>query len=190
MRWKRSKKIRRVNAPVGAAAYLAGQRQALDTAREKIAEFVKLAEAKGIDPAPLVGTIVADMQRIENAVLLAATTPLSPRRAGTSPVDAPAQTRHLYRPILRPAGFATLPRGLKGDYTEIPAFLKGKRDLPVSAHPHGVIATDRALTADEMERFDLAAVDTPADGPGDAPWRSARRNGAREHSLEKGRCPT
>lgn len=64
-------------------------------------------------------------------------------------------TRTLYRPLLRPAGFATLPRGLVWEYVEAPAYVTQRPDLPRSTHLHGVIATDRPLTPDEIERFDL-----------------------------------
>ena len=64
-----------------------------------------------------------------------------------------------YRPLLRPASFCTLPKGLVWDYVEVPANradIAAKRGLPVSKHPHGIISTDRSLTAEERERFDLA----------------------------------
>jgi hypothetical protein len=64
---------------------------------------------------------------------------------------------HLYRPLLRPATFATLPAGVAWEYAEMPPSLAHRRpDVPMSTHVHGVIRTDRALTADECERFDLA----------------------------------
>lgn len=67
---------------------------------------------------------------------------------------------HRYIPLLRPAGFATLPSGLRWDYVEAPAMpgLCRRDDIPLSAHRYGIIATDRALTADERDRFDLRLV--------------------------------
>ena len=67
---------------------------------------------------------------------------------------------HLYRPILRPASFATLPSGVKWCYVEAPTMygLYAGSDLPRSRHLFGVIATDRALTAQEAAHFDLLPV--------------------------------
>ena len=63
---------------------------------------------------------------------------------------------NLYRPLLRPASFCTLPAGIAWEYAEIPADLAlGRPDLPVSSHRYGVIKTGRSLTAAERERFDL-----------------------------------
>jgi hypothetical protein len=67
---------------------------------------------------------------------------------------------HLYRPLLRPASFCTLPKGLVWDYVEAPANrpdIAAKRGLPISKHAHGIISTDRALTAEEQTNFDLEA---------------------------------
>ena len=65
--------------------------------------------------------------------------------------------RHYYRPLLRPAGFATMPPGLKWDYVEVPREIAHLRpSLPVSAHRHGIIACERELTEDECQRYDLA----------------------------------
>ncbi len=76
--------------------------------------------------------------------------------------------RHHYRPLLRPAGFATMPPGLKWDYVEVPREIAHLRpSLPVSAHRHGVIACERELTEDECQRYDLARepiTSTPAPG--------------------------
>ena len=62
-----------------------------------------------------------------------------------------------YIPLLRPAGFGTLPRGVGWRYTEAPAMpgLANRLDLPRSAYTFGVIETDRVLTAAEAEHFDL-----------------------------------
>ena len=62
-----------------------------------------------------------------------------------------------YISLLRPAGFATLPRGLDWTYVEVPAYVTLRPDLPRSLHPHGVIEC-RQLTPDEIERFDLREV--------------------------------
>lgn len=60
-----------------------------------------------------------------------------------------------YIPLFRPAGYATLPRGLQWSYVEAPAYITLRPDLPRSQHPHGVIETERPLTKDEMRDFDL-----------------------------------
>lgn len=64
---------------------------------------------------------------------------------------------HLYQPLLRPASFATLPSGVKWHYVEAPTMhgLYAGFDLPQSRHRFGVIATDRALTSQEADHFDL-----------------------------------
>ena len=65
-------------------------------------------------------------------------------------------SENTYRPLLRPVGCATLPNGLEWDYVEMPPDLAAYRaDVPRSSHRYGVIRTARALTADEMSRFDL-----------------------------------
>ena len=75
------------------------------------------------------------------------------------PVSAAAPARYLYRPLLRPAGFATMPTGLKWDYVEVPRDIAHLRpNLPVSAHRYGVIACDRELTEKECRNFDLEQV--------------------------------
>lgn len=64
---------------------------------------------------------------------------------------------HLYRPVLRPPGYATLPHGVRWDFVEVPPRLAHMRpDLPVSAYYYGIISTDRELTARERATFDLA----------------------------------
>jgi hypothetical protein len=65
---------------------------------------------------------------------------------------------NVYRPTLRPASFCTLPQGVKWDYVEVPLSISGRPDLPISVHRYGVIKTDRALTKDEMQHFDLVEV--------------------------------
>ena len=55
-------------------------------------------------------------------------------------------TQHRYVPLVRPASFTTLPRGVSWGYVEAPAMpgLTRQTDLPLSRHRYGVIATDRA----------------------------------------------
>lgn len=61
-----------------------------------------------------------------------------------------------YRPMIRPASMVTLPVGVKWEFVEAPHEIAHLRsDLPVSANRHGVIATDRPLTLEEREQFDL-----------------------------------
>ena len=57
---------------------------------------------------------------------------------------------NLYIPLYRPAHWTTLPQGVKWEYAEKP--------FPVSRHTHGVIKTDRPLTADEIATFQLKPV--------------------------------
>jgi hypothetical protein len=66
---------------------------------------------------------------------------------------------NMYRPLARPAGFCTLPRGLQWDFVEVPSDMAHRRpELPVSRHRYGVISTDRPLTQDEQARFSLQPV--------------------------------
>ena len=82
---------------------------------------------------------------------------LEPR--APQPVTAADPARYLYRPMLRPAGFATMPAGLKWDYVEVPREIAHLRqNLPVSAHRYGVIACERELTEKERHNFDLEPV--------------------------------
>ena len=75
------------------------------------------------------------------------------------PLPPAGSVRHVYRPLLRPAGFATMPAGLKWDYIEVPRDIAHLRpNLPVSAHRYGVIACDRELTEKECRNFDLEQV--------------------------------
>lgn len=68
---------------------------------------------------------------------------------------------NLYTPTLRPAGFQTLPPGLKWDYVEAPnaAFLASihmrRPELPLSQHFFGVISTERPLIQEELEAYEL-----------------------------------
>jgi len=62
--------------------------------------------------------------------------------------------RHIYKPLLRPAAFAGLPKGW--DYIAAPPDLAHKRpDIPVSSHIHGVIGYHRQLRQDEVKSHDL-----------------------------------
>ena len=71
-------------------------------------------------------------------------------------------TEWLYRPLLRPAGFCTLPEGLSWNYIEIPSeYPADRRDLPISRHRLGIIATRRQLTAKGRYTFDLEQVFGP-----------------------------
>ena len=82
---------------------------------------------------------------------------LEPRAA--QPTTAADPARYLYRPMLRPAGFATMPAGLKWDYVEVPREIAHLRqNLPVSAHRYGVIVCERELTEKECRNFDLEPV--------------------------------
>jgi hypothetical protein len=61
---------------------------------------------------------------------------------------------HLYRPLLRPAVFAGLPKGWY--YAEAPPDIAHKRpDLPASTWRYGVIAYERKLTPEEVAQHDL-----------------------------------
>lgn len=65
-----------------------------------------------------------------------------------------------YRMMYRPAGFGTLPRGVFWQYAEAPRMfgLCTRTDLPTSQHTFGVIETDRPLTDEERETFEIAIV--------------------------------
>jgi len=65
-----------------------------------------------------------------------------------------------YVPLLRPASEATLPTGLQWQYAEAPWDLLNRPDLPRSGHQHGVIATSRALTLVECDRFSMRFLGT------------------------------
>ncbi len=62
-----------------------------------------------------------------------------------------------YRTTLRPASGGGVPLGVRWEYVEAPAMtaLCIRHDLPLSRHRYGVIATDRALTAEELDHFDI-----------------------------------
>jgi hypothetical protein len=66
-------------------------------------------------------------------------------------------TKHLYKPLFRPAAFAGLPKGW--DYVEAPPDIAHKRpDIPMSRWIHGVIAYDRQLSREECHQHDLEFV--------------------------------
>lgn len=57
---------------------------------------------------------------------------------------------------LRPASCTTLPPGLTWAFVEMPPDIAHQRsDLPRSAHRFGVIATERPLTQEELERYEI-----------------------------------
>lgn len=65
----------------------------------------------------------------------------------------------IYQPLLRPASRYTLPTDIGWDYVELPRDSNFNRpDLPRSSKLHGIIKTDRQLTSDECEHFDLREV--------------------------------
>lgn len=63
-----------------------------------------------------------------------------------------------YRTTLRPAGGGGLPPGVRWQYIEVPADDWREIHLPRSRHRYGVIETDRELTQDELEHFDIVPV--------------------------------
>ncbi len=82
-----------------------------------------------------------------------------PERPDAGPGRSAGAARHRYRPLLRPAGFATMPAGLKWDYVEVPREIAHLRpNLPVSRHRYGVIVCERELTKTECRHFDLEQV--------------------------------
>ena len=64
-----------------------------------------------------------------------------------------------YRTTLRPAAFGGLPHGVGYRYVEAPydLLLPGSMppDMPRSKHRYGVVETDRELTPEELEHFDI-----------------------------------
>lgn len=64
-----------------------------------------------------------------------------------------------YTLLYRPPSFATLPRGIGWTLLARPTIpssgYERRTDLPTSEHPFGIVAFDRELTADEMDRFEL-----------------------------------
>jgi hypothetical protein len=65
----------------------------------------------------------------------------------------------LYVPLLRPAGFESLPPKIRWEYVEAPRSEAHRfPNLTRSSNVHGVIRTHRALTPDECNTFDLKGV--------------------------------
>ena len=64
-----------------------------------------------------------------------------------------------YTPRYRPPTSVTLPRA-RWTLRERPAVgFPLRTDLPVSRYPHGVVVFDRALTAQELDDYELDIVD-------------------------------
>ena len=61
-----------------------------------------------------------------------------------------------YRPLRRPASMVSLPAGVAWSFVAAPWDLAHVRtDLPRGDTRFGLIATDRALTAEECESYEL-----------------------------------
>lgn len=63
-----------------------------------------------------------------------------------------------YRMLYRPAGFATLPKGIQWEFVEVPPGHPNPYRLEISAFPFGLFRTDRPLTADELTTFEIVEV--------------------------------
>jgi len=67
-----------------------------------------------------------------------------------------------YRTTLRPAAFGGLPAGVGYRYVELPpepwAYAGQAGNLPISRHRYGVIETDRELTPQDLDHFDIVPV--------------------------------
>lgn len=73
--------------------------------------------------------------------------------------------QYRYRPRYRPPRFATLPPGLVWEFVEMPPDIAHRRpEVPRSAHRFGVVATARALTDEELERFELDVHESASAG--------------------------
>ena len=79
------------------------------------------------------------------------------RMTTLNPASATEDEMNTYTMRYRPAGFGTLPRDIRWDYVAMPTIfgLCGRRDLPSSNRTFGVIQTDRPLTPDELETFEI-----------------------------------
>lgn len=65
-----------------------------------------------------------------------------------------------YRMLYRPAYFATLPPGLKWEFVEAPQNIAHRRtDIPCSWYQFGVFKTDRPLTKEELEIYEIVPVE-------------------------------
>ena len=63
---------------------------------------------------------------------------------------------YLYRPVLRPVSFASMPSDITWDYVEAPAdtlIIAQRRSIPISRHLYGIIATNRPFTPEERQRY-------------------------------------
>jgi len=61
---------------------------------------------------------------------------------------------YIYRPTIRPPGYATVPNGWR--YVEVPLEIAARRrDLPVSRYRYGLIGYDHRLDRPDEERFAL-----------------------------------
>jgi hypothetical protein len=61
-----------------------------------------------------------------------------------------------YRPTIRPASMVALPPGVRWEFVEAPWDIAHVRtDLPRCETRYGLISTDRPLTAEECEHFEL-----------------------------------
>ena len=82
----------------------------------------------------------------------------NPRGAHNQGIEAATSDR-LYTMMYRPAGYATLPSKLGWEYVETPKRNDlgiNRPDLPQSReHPFGVIRTERELTPEEVQSFEL-----------------------------------
>ena len=58
------------------------------------------------------------------------------------------ETANVYKAMLRPVSFCTLPHGIRWEYVE----------RPWAGNIHGTIRTDRPFTADEMDRFGMSPL--------------------------------
>jgi hypothetical protein len=111
---------------------------------------------------------------------------------------------NFYRTTLRPIFGGGVPPGVKWELVEAPAdgSLTKRPDLPRSKHRYGVFTTDRPLTQDEMQHFDIEPVtvnrvevwhynhhDAPAPGAmiGD---REVIRAAWRKHYIKVATCET
>lgn len=66
-----------------------------------------------------------------------------------------------YRMLYRPAGFATLPTGLKWRFVEAPQgeyWRNHSIHLPTSRYRYGIIETERELTEEECRTFEIEKV--------------------------------
>jgi hypothetical protein len=77
---------------------------------------------------------------------------------------APKAGEHHYHMLYRPPGFATLPQGVKWEYSGAPRG-EGHRfpNIPESSHRHGTIKTDRQLTPEELSTYQVMPTDNPKD---------------------------